>query len=75
VVIVDMQITTRRHLHVDQRMPRQLVEHVIEEAHARRHLIGTGPVQVEADGDFRLGGRSRDLCLAHLAPPCGSPAL
>ncbi len=52
MVGIDMQITARIDLQVDQAMPGNLIEHVIEESYARRQLGLARAFQVELDADL-----------------------
>ena len=69
VVIVDMQIARRPHGHVDQRMPRQLVQHVIEEPDAGLVVIDTRPVEVDLDRDIGFRRLAADAGTAHVLSP------
>ena len=48
VVVVDVQIALGAHGDVDQRVARQLVQHVVEEADPGLHVIKAGAVKVDA---------------------------
>jgi hypothetical protein len=65
VVIVDMQVALGVHGQVEQRMPGEGGEHVIQEADPRFKLDTTRPIQAEGQGDVGLGGRAGDLGGAH----------
>jgi hypothetical protein len=65
MVVVDVEVARRRNLQVDQRVAAELVEHVVEEAHARPVLVSPGSVEIDLDADVRLGGRPPDLSLSH----------
>mmetsp|Transcript_24127 Transcript_24127/g.44831 ORF Transcript_24127/g.44831 Transcript_24127/m.44831 type:complete len:240 (+) Transcript_24127:3184-3903(+) len=69
VVIVDMQITRTPHGHIDQRMARQLVQHMIKESDACLIVIGPCTIQVQVDRDIRLGGFAGQGGAAHGRPP------
>jgi hypothetical protein len=75
VVIVDVQIALGADRHVDQRMARKLLEHVIEKADAGRNRSGSGSVNREADRNVGFvglaGNRSgaRALGGGHRASP------
>ena len=64
-MVVDVQIARGADGHVDQRMARQLVQHVIEEADAGLVVVGAGAVEVDLDGNIGLGGLAGDLGSAH----------
>ena len=64
VVIIDMQVAHGAHGHVDQRMTRELIKHVIEEANAGLHLMFAGAVQIHGDGNGGLVRLAADLSRA-----------
>src|SRR5690606_25653151 len=49
----------------DQRMTRELFQHMIKEADAGRNVELPRTVEVDRNGDFRLLGRPADLGAAH----------
>src|SRR5579863_4563034 len=49
VMRIDMQIALAGNLHVDQRMPRELLKHVIEKADAGCNLRAAAAIEVDAD--------------------------
>jgi hypothetical protein len=55
VVAVDVQVAPGFDLEVDQPVPCDLVQHVVEEADARGELRLAGAVQVDARCDLRFG--------------------
>ncbi len=65
VMRVDMQVALGRDVDVDQRMPRDLVQHMIEEADAGRNVRYAGPVEIDADLDGGFFGFAGDLGFAH----------
>lgn len=65
MVSIDMQIPRRLHLKVDQAMPRDLIEHVIEERHARKKTAFPAPIEIDANGNLSLQRVSGYFCLAH----------
>jgi uncharacterized protein len=65
VVLVDMKIANRLDLQVNQRMPRQLLKHMVEETDAGRNLIDSGSVEVDLDIDRRFVRLSADSPCAH----------
>jgi hypothetical protein len=73
VVVVDVQVALRLDLEVDHRVPRQLVEHVVEEADPGAAVARAGPVEVERDRDLGLGRPAAQLRLAHGAFPDDRP--
>ena len=75
VVEIDMQVALGRDRHVDQRMPRQLVEHVIEKTDARLDVVLTGSVEVHLDGYIGFIGLADDLGAAHACLFAGSCGL
>ena len=64
-MIVDVIIARGANGHVDQRMARQLIQHVIKEPHARLIVILSCPIQIDGHRNLRFGGISRDSCAAH----------
>ena len=87
VVIVDMQVALGADGHVDQRMARQLVQHVIEKPDPGLIVIDPGAVEVHAHLDFGFRRLAGDFRLPHcldlsriplpytpLAPKAQSPA-
>ena len=69
VVIVNMQIAPGAHRHVDERVPGELVEHVIEEADAGGDLGRAGTVEIDLDGDLGFVGLAGHRRLAHVSLP------
>ena len=65
MVVVDMQVARGADLQVDQRMARDLVEHMIEKADAGLDIGDAGAVERDADGNFGLFGLARDRGAAH----------
>ena len=65
VPIVDVQVTTGLDRHVDQRMPREQVEHMVEEADAARNLGLAGAVEHELHRDVGFVGTALDLARTH----------
>ena len=71
VVLVDMQIAVRLERNVDQRVARQLLDHMVEKANTRRDLVRPGPVEIDGGRDrglLGLAGDSRCPRLALCAP-------
>ena len=60
VVRVDVQVALRPNVEVDQTVASHLIEHVIKKRHARRKRSSSGPIEVDLDGDCRLGGLPLD---------------
>ena len=54
VMGIDMKIARRRDLEIDQRVPRDLLEHVIEKADPGLDPGRTRPVEIERDADRRF---------------------
>ena len=69
VMGVDVQITSRLNVEVDQAMPRDLVEHVVEEGHAGGEIALAAAIEIETHGNLRLQGVTNDFCLAHELGP------
>ena len=61
VVVVDVQVALGLDRHVDQRMARQLLQHVVEEADAGRDVEAAGAVDIDGDRDRGLLGLAADL--------------
>src|SRR3546814_12682702 len=75
-MLVDMEIAHRLHVEIDQRMSRELFEHMIEKADAGRDGVTAGAVEVDGHVDrgfARLAADGRGaLGRVHsvLAAPC-----
>ena len=54
VVVVHLGVALDAHREVDERVARERAEHVVEEAHARLDVGGTGAVEVHGEADVRL---------------------
>src|SRR5271168_4148394 len=65
MVIVDVQVALRANVHVDQRMARQLIQHMIEETDAGRDFRRARTVEVDFDLDRSLVGLARNGALTH----------
>ena len=50
---IDMQIALGLDLEVDQRMPRELLEHVVQEADAGFDVVAAGAVEIDGSQGFR----------------------
>ncbi len=64
-MVVDLQIAGRAHGQVDQAVPRQLVQHVVEKPYTGAAVVAAGAVEVQRDRNLGLGGLSGDLGLSH----------
>ena len=80
VVKIDVQIADGTHFQIDQRMTRQLFEHVVEETDAGLHVILTCAVQIERDEDLGFlglaldGGHAAFVVVVHVfCPDRGRP--
>ncbi len=60
VVLVDMQVALGLQRDVDQRVPRELLDHVVEEADPGRDVIGAGAVEIDGRRDRGLLGAALD---------------
>src|ERR1019366_9847954 len=60
VMLVDMKIAFCTDVHVDQRVARELLQHMVEKADAGRDFGQAGAVEIDADGDIGFLGFSRD---------------
>jgi hypothetical protein len=67
MVLIYMQIALRGDLQIDETVPRDLIEHVIEEADSGRNIGFTGPVEVHLDADIGFLGLSLYRGASHLA--------
>ena len=65
MMIVDMAVALGPNGDVDERMTRELIEHMIEKADAGLDVGDAGPIEVEADLDARLLGFACNRALAH----------
>src|ERR1700722_841774 len=64
-MIVDVAIALCPNGDGDERMTRQLIEHMIEKADAGRDVGDARSIEVEADLDARFLGLAYDCALAH----------
>src|SRR6476620_11510498 len=60
MVLIDMQVAFGLQEDVDHRMPRELLDHVIEEADAGLDRIGAAAVEVDSRGNVGLLGAALD---------------
>ncbi len=70
VVKIDVQIALGFELDIDQRMPGQLLEHVIQEAHARLDVVVARAVEIDRGGNFGFLGLARNRGLAFHGSSC-----
>jgi hypothetical protein len=56
VVRVDVEVARRRDRQVEAAMPREQLEHVIEEADAGPHLVAAAAVEIDLQPDLRFRG-------------------
>src|SRR5439155_27141316 len=61
VMRVDVQVAVRANVEIDQAVAPDLIEHVIEKRHAGGERRMSAAVQVDVDGDRRLGGLALDV--------------
>ena len=61
VMRIDLQIALRFNREIDQAVPRQQIEHVIEKPHAGLDRRCALAVQIECDADFGFLGLSGDV--------------
>ncbi len=73
VMVVDVQVALGMHRQVENRVARQLVQHVIEEPDARAVLVLPGAVEVERHRHLGLGRLPRLCRLAH-RKSCPAPS-
>ena len=69
VMVVDLEVALGADVQVDHRMPRQLVEHMVEEADAGLAVVLAAAVEVDPHRQRRLGGRPADLGPSHRILP------
>src|SRR5690606_29791729 len=65
VMEIDMQVPLAGYIHVDERVPRQLVEHLIEKADAGRHIVHAGAIEIHRYLDLGLVGRAGETGSPH----------
>ena len=61
VVVVDVQVAVGADGDVDQRMARQLVQHVIEEADPGLHVVPAGAVEIDGNRNAGFTGLAEDF--------------
>src|SRR5205807_625439 len=75
VVEIDVQVALGLERDVDQRVARQLLQHMVEEADSCRHVIGAGAVEIDGGLDLGLLGGALDGGLSlHGGALLASPA-
>ena len=74
MVRVDMQVAVGNDVEIDQAMPRDLVEHVVEKGNAGGELALATAIEIDADGDLRLQGITGNFGLPHLESKVRSQA-
>ena len=65
VMLVDMQIAYRLDLQIDERMPRQLLQHMVQKANACGHVIYTTAVEVDLNINGRFVRLATDRACTH----------
>lgn len=65
VVIVNVGVALGADRHVNQRVTRQLIEHVVKKADAGLVVVDTGPVEIDLDRDLGFRRVAGDGGLAH----------
>ena len=68
-MMIDVQVAFGLDVDIDARMPRQQVEHVIEEADPRRDRRRAGAIEIDRDLDVGFLGGPLHGRLAHLSSP------
>ncbi len=68
MMLVDVQIALHGHRNVDQRMARQLFDHMVEETDSGGHRIVARAVEIDGDRDIRFLGRALDGGGSHGMP-------
>ena len=61
MVVIYMQVAAGRDLQVEESVPRETLEHVIEERHTGLCLAAPGPVELERGGHGGLARLALDL--------------
>jgi PHP family Zn ribbon phosphoesterase len=54
-MLINVQITFGFEIQIEAAVPRKKLQHVIEEANARRDLVRAGAVQIQAGADIGFG--------------------
>ena len=65
MVVINVEVANCPQSDVDQRVTGQLLEHVIEEPYAGLDVIGPSTIQIERNGQLRLGRLPFNRGLAH----------
>src|SRR5215210_1939092 len=74
--MVDVQIALGLDFEINEGMARQLLQHMVEEAHAGLDLEFSRTVEIKGDADARFGSGARQRGLAHvLGVPANSGAV
>ena len=69
VVIINVQITLGTDGHVNERVARQLIQHMIEETNAGLIVIDTCAVEIDLNGNVRLGSCACYFSRPHWGAP------
>ena len=64
-MLVDMQIAYRLHLQIDERVARQLLQHMVQKANACGHVIYTTAVEVDLNINGRFVRLATDKACTH----------
>jgi len=64
-MLIDMQVAYRLHLQIDERVARQLLQHMVQEANACGHVIHTTAVEVNLNINGRFVRLSTDGAYTH----------
>jgi hypothetical protein len=65
MVLIDVQIALGANRQIDQGMARDLIEHMVEKAHASMDVRLAGAVEERFNRDFSLFRLARDAGAAH----------
>jgi hypothetical protein len=68
MMLVDMQVADGLDGHVDQRVTRQLLDHMVEETDPGGDGVKTGAVEVDGHVDLRFRSVAVNLGRAHARP-------
>ena len=66
VVTVNVEVSPGLHLQVNEAVPGDLIEHVVQKGQASIELTLTGSIQPDRHLDLGLCGMPRHLCLSHV---------
>jgi hypothetical protein len=62
VVVINVQIASSAHCNVNERVPRQLLHHVIEETHPGGDFILAAAIEINGELNLRFSGIASNRC-------------